>query len=57
MYLKYNFAVRFVMKRIAREVGEPTDTSRNYEFTDWAGLDQAVNELAQSILLEMPSVG
>lgn len=54
MYLEYNFAVRFMMKRIARHEGKPTDTSRNYEFTDWAGLDESVKELVQSILQEMP---
>ena len=28
-YSQYNFVVRFVMKRIARQQGAPTDTSRN----------------------------
>ena len=27
-YSKYNFFIRFVMKRIARKAGAPTDTSR-----------------------------
>jgi menaquinone-dependent protoporphyrinogen oxidase len=49
MYLKYNFLVRFVMKRIARTAGGPTDASRNYEFTDWATLGQMVNGLVQII--------
>jgi menaquinone-dependent protoporphyrinogen oxidase len=31
-YSKYNFLVRFLMKRIARKAGAPTDTSRDYEF-------------------------
>lgn len=54
MYLKYNFAIRFVMKRIARQAGKPTDTTRNYEFTDWTGVDQTVKELVESIPLEIP---
>jgi menaquinone-dependent protoporphyrinogen oxidase len=41
-YSRYNFIVRFVMKRIARKAGAPTDTSRDYEFTDWAALDRFV---------------
>ena len=42
VYSKYNFLVRFLMKRIARKAGAPTDTSRDYEFTDWAALDRFV---------------
>jgi menaquinone-dependent protoporphyrinogen oxidase len=44
-YSQYNFVVRFVMKRIARQQGAPTDTSRDYVFTDWQRLDQFVNDL------------
>jgi len=43
-YSKYNFIVRLVMKAIARKAGGPTDTSRDYEFTDWAALDRFVLE-------------
>lgn len=45
-YSKYNLLVRFLMKRIARKAGAPTDTSRDYEFTDWPALDQFVGEIA-----------
>jgi menaquinone-dependent protoporphyrinogen oxidase len=45
-YSKYNFLVRFVMKRIARKAGAPTDTSRDYEFTDWPAVDRLAGELA-----------
>jgi menaquinone-dependent protoporphyrinogen oxidase len=45
-YSKYNVFVRFLMKRIARRAGAPTDTSRDYEFTDWLALDRFVGELA-----------
>jgi len=44
-YSKYNFLVRFLLKRIARKAGAPTDTSRDYEFTDWAALDRFVAAL------------
>jgi len=43
-YSRYNFIVKFLMKRIARKAGVPTDTSRDYEFTDWAALDRFVCE-------------
>ena len=43
-YSRYNFLIRFVMKRIARKAGAPTDTSRDYEFTDWPALDAFVGD-------------
>jgi menaquinone-dependent protoporphyrinogen oxidase len=46
LYTQYNFLVRFVMKRISRQNGGPTDTSRDYEFTNWAALDRFVDEVA-----------
>ena len=49
LYTRYNFLVRFVMKRIARAVGGSTDTSRDHEYTDWVSLDQFVAELANEI--------
>ena len=45
-YTRYNILVRFLMKRIARRAGAPTDTSRDYEFTDWPALDRFVEDLA-----------
>ena len=47
-YSRYNFIIRFVMKRIARKNGAPTDTSRDYELTDWAALDRFVGETIQT---------
>ncbi|HZR25690.1 MAG TPA: flavodoxin domain-containing protein [Vicinamibacterales bacterium] len=44
LYRRYNFIIRFIMKRIARKAGGPTDTSRNYEFTDWPAIDRFVDE-------------
>ena len=34
-YTQYGFFTRFIMKRIARRRDAPTDTSRDYEFTNW----------------------
>jgi menaquinone-dependent protoporphyrinogen oxidase len=47
-YSKYNVLIRFVMKQIARKQGAPTDTSRDYEFTNWPALDQFVHEVVCS---------
>ena len=45
LYTRYNFFLRFVMKRISRKAGATTDTSTDHEYTDWAALDQFVDEL------------
>jgi menaquinone-dependent protoporphyrinogen oxidase len=57
LYSKYNPLVRFVMKRIAQEAGGATDTSRDYEYTDWVGLDRFVDELADDLSSSAPRAG
>jgi menaquinone-dependent protoporphyrinogen oxidase len=49
LYTRYNFLLRLVMKRIARKAGAATDTSRDYDYTDWAGLDDFIAEFEQAI--------
>jgi menaquinone-dependent protoporphyrinogen oxidase len=49
LYTKYNFLIRFVMRRIAKKAGAETDTSRDYEYTDWVALDHFVEEVAEEI--------
>jgi len=39
-YTKYNFLIRFVMRRIAEKEGGDTDTTRDYEYTDWDAVEQ-----------------
>jgi menaquinone-dependent protoporphyrinogen oxidase len=50
VYTHYNPLVRFVMKRIAKSAGADTDTSRDFEYTDWMELDRFAAELAQTFL-------
>ena len=45
-YTRYNVLVRFVMKRIARKAGAPTDTTRDHELTDWRDVDRFAAVLA-----------
>jgi menaquinone-dependent protoporphyrinogen oxidase len=45
-YTRYNILLRFVMKRIAKKAGGPTDTTRDHELTDWAAVDRFARELA-----------
>ena len=49
MYSKYNVLVRFMMRRIAKKEHADTDTSRDYEYTDWNSLDRVVEEFAANI--------
>ena len=38
LYSRYNFFIRWLMKQIVGAAGGDTDTSRDYEYTDWARL-------------------
>ena len=49
LYTRYNFLVRFIMKRIAKEAHADTDTSRDYDYTDWEDLDRFAEKLAQEL--------
>ena len=44
LYTHYNFLVRMVMKNIARKAGASTDTSRDYDYTNWPDLDKFVDD-------------
>ena len=48
MYSKYNFLVKWIMKRIAHKAGFDGATSRDYEFTNWPAVDRFVEEFAPS---------
>lgn len=47
VYSKYNVFIRFVMKRIARKAGGDTDTSRDYEYTDWLSLKRFASQFGR----------
>jgi menaquinone-dependent protoporphyrinogen oxidase len=51
-YSRYNFVTRTLMKRIAAQAGGDTDTSRDYEYTDW----QALAAFATSFARRLPKV-
>jgi menaquinone-dependent protoporphyrinogen oxidase len=38
-YSKYPLPLRWLMRRIAKQAGGDTDTSRDYEYTDWEQVD------------------
>ena len=48
-YREYNVLVRWLIKRIAKKEGGPTDTSRDHELTDWDEVDRLGREMAVAI--------
>lgn len=48
-YSKYGLLKRIVLRFISRQEGGPTDTSRDYEFTDWSALALKVEAFARSV--------
>jgi menaquinone-dependent protoporphyrinogen oxidase len=48
-YTAYDFLKRWAMKYIAYRKGGPTDTSRDYELTDWDDLTRFVDAFAKSL--------
>jgi menaquinone-dependent protoporphyrinogen oxidase len=49
LYREYNWLKRWVMKRIVTKAGGDTDTSRNYEYTDWNDLRAFAEEFGRSV--------
>jgi menaquinone-dependent protoporphyrinogen oxidase len=48
-YSKYGVIKRFVMKRISARAGGDTDTSRDYEYTNWDDVRRFANEFSAEI--------
>lgn len=49
-YTQYDFFKRLVMKMIAKKEGRTTDTSQDYEYTDWDAVKKFVSEFADKIV-------
>ena len=47
-YTEYDFFKRWALKYIAWHKGAPTDTSRDYELTDWEDLARFVDGFVSS---------
>jgi menaquinone-dependent protoporphyrinogen oxidase len=56
-YTRYNFLVRFVMRRISRKERGDTDTSRDHECTDWAAIDRFAVEFVDQLEGSRPAEG
>jgi menaquinone-dependent protoporphyrinogen oxidase len=42
LYREYSFLKRWLMKKIAKDGGKDTDTSKNHVYTDWDSVDRFV---------------
>jgi len=51
-YTQYEYFKRLIMRRIAKEAGGDTDTSRDHEYTDWDDLSRFVDEFAAAANLD-----
>ena len=45
-YSKYSLPLKWLMRRIAKQAGEGTDTSRDYEYTDWQQVERYAHRLS-----------
>jgi menaquinone-dependent protoporphyrinogen oxidase len=43
-YTEYDYFKRLVMRMISRQYGRPTDTSKDFEYTDWNDVEAFVDE-------------
>jgi menaquinone-dependent protoporphyrinogen oxidase len=51
-YTRYNPFMRFLMKLIVNKAGGDTDTSRDYEYTDWAAVDRFATLIASRLAVK-----
>jgi menaquinone-dependent protoporphyrinogen oxidase len=49
LYTRYNFLMRWIMKRIVKGAGGDTDTSRDYVYTDWDEVTAFAKEFGRRI--------
>jgi menaquinone-dependent protoporphyrinogen oxidase len=50
LYTKYDVITRWIMRRIARDQGNPdTDTSRDYDYTDWGSVRRFAEEFMDTL--------
>ena len=48
-YTRYNRLTRWAMKRIVTKAHGDTDTSRDYEYTDWNDVRRFAGEFAETL--------
>jgi len=48
-YRKYNFLIRWLLRRISKSANGPTDTSRDHELTDWLAVEAFAGEIGKMV--------
>lgn len=48
-YREYDFFTRTLMRLLMKRMGHPTDTSHDYDYTDWDGVDRMADDFAASL--------
>ena len=56
-YTRYGFLTRLLMQVISRATGRPTDTSRDWDLTDWDEVDRLAGELSRLAPMAEVAVG
>jgi menaquinone-dependent protoporphyrinogen oxidase len=54
-YRDYALPTRWLMRRIARKQGLPTDTSRDHDLTDWAAVERFADEAVALVAVPTPA--
>ena len=49
-YREYDVATRALMRLLMRRMHHPTDTSQDYDYTDWDAVERWAHELAATLL-------
>jgi menaquinone-dependent protoporphyrinogen oxidase len=55
-YSEYGFLKRMMMKKIAKDATGDTDTSRDYEYTDWDEVEQFTTDFTAFVDAELGGV-
>ncbi len=56
LYTKYNVFIRWIMKRIAAKAGGDTDTSHDYDYTDWNDVRRFADQFGRRVADLLPVV-
>lgn len=56
-YTRYNFLLRWYMKRASAKHGGSTDTSRDHEYTDWVQVDRFAAAIVAAISPKPKAIG
>ena len=54
LYRRYNVFIRFMMRMIVGFAGGDTDTSRDYEYTDWAAVTRFAETFGKTSVRDRP---